>query len=258
LTDFARRLALLHLAPTLGDLEANRRLLEKATRAAANIGAQWALSGELVCSGYEFEPVIGTDWINQQPDKWMRSYAELAGELGICAFVHHPERNAATGCLFSTMFAIERGEIVGRHRKITPTPGSESWAQGGAPPVPIRMDGMSIGMLICADAYLPAPTKLLADAGAQIILSSAAWHPGEWGPSGEWEARSAETGVPIVVCNRTGTDRYASFDLSETVVAYGGERLISLRASRSTVFAIDLHLTRHDLVTRVTAAIEVF
>ena len=115
-----------------------------------------------MCSGYEFEPVIGTDWINQQPDKWMRSYAELAGELGICAFVHHPERDAATGCLFSTMFAIERGEIVGRHRKITPTPGSESWAQGGAPPVPIRMDGMSIGMLICADAYLPAPTKLLA------------------------------------------------------------------------------------------------
>src|SRR5437899_11969733 len=106
------------------------------------------------------------------------------------------------------MFAIERGEIVGRHRKITPTPGSESWAQGGAPPVPIRMDGMSIGMLICADAYLPAPTKLLADAGAQIILSSAAWHPGEWGPSGKWEARSAEAGVPIVVCNRTGTDRY--------------------------------------------------
>ena len=163
MTDFARRLALLHLAPTLGDLEANRRLLEKATRAAANIGARWALSGELVCSGYEFEPVIGTDWINQQPDKWMRSYAELAGELGICAFVHHPERDAATGCLFSTMFAIERGEIVGRHRKITPTPGSESWAQGGAPPVPIRMDGMSIGMLICADAYLPAPTKLLAE-----------------------------------------------------------------------------------------------
>ena len=66
--------------------------------------------------------------------------------------------------------------------------------------------------VIGADAYLPAPTKLLADAGAQIILSSAAWHPGEWGPSGEWEARSAEAGVPIVVCNRTGTDRYASFD----------------------------------------------
>src|SRR3989449_8811805 len=97
---------------------------------------------------------------------------------------------------------------------------------------------MSIGTLICADAYLPAPTKLLADAGAQIILSSAAWHPGGRGPSGEWEARSAEAGVPIVVLSQTGTDRYASFDLSETVAATRGERLISLRAARSAVFAI--------------------
>src|SRR5207244_12209819 len=157
---FRRRLVVLHLAPRLGDLEANRRLLEQATRAAATIGARWALSGELVCSGYEFEPVIGTDWINQQPDKWMRSYAELAGELGICAFVLHPERDAATGCLFSTMFAIERGEIVGRHRKITPPPGSEPWAQGGAPPVRIRVDGLSIELLVCVYAYLLAAVTL--------------------------------------------------------------------------------------------------
>jgi len=30
------------------------------------------LSGELVVPGYRFEPLIGTNWIAEQPDDWMR------------------------------------------------------------------------------------------------------------------------------------------------------------------------------------------
>jgi predicted amidohydrolase len=68
------RPALLHLAPSLGDLEANRRLLENSTRIAGDLGADWVLSGELVVSEYEFEGLIGTAWIESQPDEWLKKY----------------------------------------------------------------------------------------------------------------------------------------------------------------------------------------
>jgi 5-aminopentanamidase len=237
------RLALLHLAPSLGDLEANRRLLENSTRVAGDLGADWVLSGELVVSGYEFETLIGTAWIESQPDEWLKRYAALVRSLRVCAFVHHPERDEETEQLFSTMFAIDRaGSIVGRHRKLRPTPGSESWAMRGEMSGPVAIDGVRVGMLICADAYPAEPARALVDAGARILVSSAAWHPGDWGPAGEWEARSAETGVPVVVCNRTGADLHASFKLAESAVADHGVRLASLCAARSTVFLVDLHL----------------
>jgi hypothetical protein len=38
-------------------------LIEKATALAADIGAAWVVSGELVVSGYRFQPLLGKDWI---------------------------------------------------------------------------------------------------------------------------------------------------------------------------------------------------
>jgi hypothetical protein len=55
------RIGLLHLAPEVGAVKRNRVLLEKATRVAADMGSAWVVSGELVVSGYRFQPLIGTD-----------------------------------------------------------------------------------------------------------------------------------------------------------------------------------------------------
>src|ERR687888_238408 len=88
------RIALLHLAPELGALDANRALIESGTRIAAGFGADLVVSGELVVPGYRFAPVLGTEWINEQPDKWMRRLARLSGDLGVVSFVSHPHRVA--------------------------------------------------------------------------------------------------------------------------------------------------------------------
>jgi predicted amidohydrolase len=61
------RVGLLHLAPETGALEQNRALIENATAVAADMGAAWVVSGELVVPGYRFQPLIGTDWITRQP-----------------------------------------------------------------------------------------------------------------------------------------------------------------------------------------------
>jgi 5-aminopentanamidase len=241
--DRSLTVAFLHLAPELAELDRNRSLIEYGTRVAADAGADWVLSGELVVPGYRFEPLIGTKWIAEQPDSWMRRLVRLSSDLGVASFVSHPEREAVTGKLFNSLFVIGRnGQILGRHRKLDPTPGSEDWSSAGEPGRPIPVDGIKIGLLVCADAYKAAPALRLRDSGAQLLVSSAAWWPGEWGPKGEWEARTLDTGLPMIVCNRTGCDHESQLFDSESVVVDRGEKLLTLRATDSTAFIVNCRL----------------
>ena len=242
------RIALLHLAPELGALDANRALIEYGTRVAAGFGADWVVSGELVVPGYRFAPVLGTEWINEQPDKWMRRLARLSGDLGVVSFVSHPDRDAASGRLFNTLFVIGRdGRLLGRQRKLHPTPESEGWASTGQLSRPVLVDGIHVGLLVCADVYTAQPALRLRDDGAQLLLSTAAWWPGDWGPDGEWEARTLDTGLPMIVCNRTGRDGGSDLVDAESVIVDRGVKLVRLRSPDSTVFVVDC-LIRDDHV----------
>jgi predicted amidohydrolase len=243
--DRSLTVAFLHLAPELGALDRNRSLIEYGTRVAADSGADWVLSGELVVPGYRFEAQIGTNWIAEQPDSWMRRLARLSSDLGVASFVSHPERETLTGKLFNSLFVIGRnGQILGRQRKLKPTPGSEDWSSAGEPGRPILVDGIKVGLLVCADAHKGLPALRLRDSGAQLLVSAAAWWPGEWGPKGEWEARTLDTGLPMIVCNRTGCDHESQLFGSESVVVDRGEKRLTLRARESTAFVVNCSL-RH-------------
>jgi N-carbamoylputrescine amidase len=147
------------------------------------MGASWLVSGELVVSGYRFHPLIGTDWITSQPDPWMRRFAELTASLGVVSFVSHPERDTGSGKFFNTLFVIGReGNVLGRHQKLRPTAGAEDWSSPGKPGHPVEVDGISVGLLICADAYSPEPALRLRELGAELLISAAAWWPGDYGP----------------------------------------------------------------------------
>lgn len=227
----------------LGAVADNRALLERATRVAAEMGAEWIVSGELVIPGYRFEPLIGTEWIATQPDCWMSTFCELTSSLRVVSFVSHPERDELTGQLFNTLFVTGRdGQILGRHRKLKPTPGAEDWSSPGELGNPVVVDGISVGLLICADAYRPEAALRLRERGAELLISAAAWWPGEHGPNGEWEARTIDTSVPMIVCNRTGVDGDSQLAGAESVVADGGRRLVTLRSPHSTVFVVDCQI----------------
>jgi 5-aminopentanamidase len=242
------RVGLLHLAPEPGALGQNRVLLETGTALAAEMGAAWVVSGELVVSGYRFQPLLGTDWITSQPGVWMRRFAQLSASLGVVSIVSHPERD--NGKLFNTLFVIGRaGTVLGRHQKLHPTPGAEGWSSPGKPGAPVEVDGINVGLLICADAYRPEPALRLRDGGAQLLVSSAAWWPGQWGPNGEWEARTLDTELPMIVCNRTGRDGESDMIDAESVIVDRGVKLLTLRSPDSTVFAVDCRIRDGHIAT---------
>ena len=243
------RIALLHLAPRVGDLEYNRQLVETALTTAAGFGAAWIVTPELWLCGYQFSPCIGTAWIASQPDAWMRRLCQMAARLRVTVFLSYPEQDRYTAKLYNTVFVIAaNGTIVGTHRKIHIVPIAEGWSSPGDRVVPVRVDGVNVGILICADAYTPPLARRLQAQGAQLLVSSAAWGPWPHGPNGAWEQRTRETGLPLFVCNRTGEDQTLSFMDAESVVIKDGQRLVSFQASRSAIVLVDWALATQELI----------
>jgi 5-aminopentanamidase len=246
------RFALAHLAPIPGDLAHNRQLVETAITTAARVGAHWIVTPELIIPGYTFADRIGTEWILPQPDPWMMHVGQLAARLRMTVFLSHPEQDRRSKKHYNSVFVIAPdGTIAGTHRKInTLRIGSESWSSRGedAVPVPVHPLG-NVGILICADAFSPGIAGSLKAQGANMLVSSAAWAPGLHGPNGEWERCTKDTGLPLLVCNRTGPDRTLDFTRAESVVVNNGQRLLSLSSKRSTLFVIDWNLQTHNLAT---------
>jgi 5-aminopentanamidase len=246
------RIALLHLAPVPAAVADNRNLVEQAILAAADAGADWIVTPELVTCGYTFADQIGTDWILPQPDAWMARICALAARLRVTVFLANPERDPGTGLLHNALFAIApSGDILGRHRKInTLKIGSEAWSTPGREATTMVVPPLGrVGFLICADAYTPGIVTALKDAGAQLLLSSAAWAPGLHGPEGVWERATELTGLPLIVGNRTGEDTIMSFTTAETVVAEAGKRKLSVSSVDSVIFMIEWDERRQRLAS---------
>ena len=71
-----------------------------------------------------------------------------------------------------------------------------------------------------------------------LLVSAAAWAPGHHGPDGEWERASADTGRPVVVCNRTGHDSM-DFTGARSVVAAGGVLTFSYGEAAPATLLLD-------------------
>lgn len=234
-------IALLHLAPEAGCIERNLHALDTAVRAAARQGAALAVTPELALSGYGFRDRIGTAWIERDQAPLMRRVSGLAREAGIFLALGLPL--AEGGALHNGLivFAPDGGEI-GRHRKINVLRvGSESWSMPGDRPTVLALEGLGrIGLFVCADMYSERLVAETAGLGCDLLLSSAAWAPGEHGPNGEWERASQATGRPVLVCNRTGRDTL-DFTGACSVAAVDGVLAFAHASPEPATVLVDWH-----------------
>lgn len=223
-------IALLHLAPEPGEIERNVHALDTAVRDAARRGAVLAVTPELALSGYGFRDRIGTAWIERDQPALLRRLSGLVREAGIFLVMGMPL--AEGGALYNGMIVFAPdGSEIGRHRKINALRvGAESWSTPGDRPTVLALEGVGqLGLFVCADFYSERLVAETAAAGCDLLLSSAAWAPGEHGPAGEWERASQVTGRPVLVCNRTGREAL-DFSGAQSIAAVDG-KLVGVHAS---------------------------
>ncbi len=232
-----KRIALLHINAVAGELDHNRRLIEQGVMTALEQKADWIISPETAVSGLQFSHLIGTDWIEPQPDDWARELGRRVGETGAHLFLGLAEKGE-DGLFYNVVYVLGvGGGTIGSQRKMLVH--SDGWSTPGEEISAVEISGIKVGIMICADAY----TNRVADGhlaqGAQVLVAPSAWGPGLYGPEGEWEQRSRETGLPVFVCNRTGEDRTVKFWEAESLVIHRGERLLSRKTRDSEVLIFE-------------------
>ncbi len=246
------RVSFLHIAPITSDIRHNRRLVEAGVKIAASKGADWVITPELCVSGYLFMKQIGTDWIFPQPDDWTRGFCQLVKDHSLTVFLSQPERDGESDKLYNTVFVISPlGQITGKHRKVRPLRGAEAWSSPGCEVNPVEVDGLKVGILVCADAYENSTAQELKDKGAQMLVSPVSWGPGQCAPNGEWEQRTIDTELPIMVCNRSGVESEdLDYRQAESVVAQHGQRLLAEACDQSVVLTFDWDVDAMALLSR--------
>ncbi|MGG0251139.1 carbon-nitrogen hydrolase family protein [Peribacillus frigoritolerans] len=240
------KIALLHLLPIAGDVEHNQKLIEQAIHIAANNDAEWIITPELCVSGLQFNHKIGTGWINKQPDAWMNNLGSKLKNLKSTVFLGCPEKGS-DGELYNSVFVIDKkGHIIGKQRKISVI---DDWSASGEVLEPIKTENVEVGIMICADAYNKDIACTLSEKGAEILLAPSSWGPGLHGPEGEWEQRSLETGLPVIVCNRTGEDETVRFWDAESMIIKNGVPLLTHKSKQSAILTFEWDLQSMDLLS---------
>jgi predicted amidohydrolase len=247
--DLPVTVALLHLAPRPGKIAWNKRMVERAVLRAAAMGARFIVASELVISGYGFRDVIGTDWIGRDQEALFGWARELARQASAFLLLGMPEAAPPGKALFNSLLLFSPdGSRVGHHRKVNVLRvGSESWSAPGDRATVIAVDGIGrVGLFVCADMYSRRLVEETISRDVDLLLSAAAWAPGEHGPNGEWEWASVAATRPVLVCNRTGSD-VLDFSRAQSIAAVGGV-IVHVHASpEPAVVLVDWTLRTHEL-----------
>lgn len=251
-------IALLHLAPRAGRIEENKCALEAAVLRASALGATLIVSPELAISGYGFRDIIGTDWIARDQPVLFDWAGDLARRASTSLLLGTPEASPDGTELFNSLILFTAdGTRVGHHRKInTLRVGSESWSQPGDRPTVLPIEGVGcVGLFVCADMHSQRLVRETMSLGVDLLLSSAAWAPGEHGPNGEWEWASRSVGKPVLVCNRTGPD-VLDFSGARSIAAVDGAIVQSHESSGSAIVLVDWNAQAGELKNWRVATID--
>lgn len=141
--------------------------------------------------------------------------------------------------LFNSAIVVGPEGFVGKHRKLNFPQGEEKIYTRGDSLEVFDIGGVTIGIVICFEAWFPEASRILARKGAQIIC-----HPGNYG--GPWSTkiirtRAIENMVYTITANRTGAeqngDERINFRGESQIIDYMGNPLI--RADETPGCAFD-------------------
>lgn len=259
-----------------GDLRNNRLRLGEKIRSAAADGAELIVLQELHDGLYfcQTEDVDLFDLAEPIPGPATDFYGELAQELGVVIVTSLFEKRAP-GLYHNTAVVLERdGSIAGVYRKmhIPDDPGYYEkfyFTPGDLGFHPIETSVGRLGLLVCWDQWYPEAARLMALAGAELLIYPTAIGYGDRDDREEQERqRSAwqlvmrghavANGLPVIAVNRVGREPAPGDDPEAGITFWGssfaagpqGEMLTELPLTEEAMEIIDIDLRRCELVRR--------
>ena len=257
------------------DIEDNRRRLADKIRRLAADGAELIVNQELHDSLYfcQTENVDLCGLAVAIPGDETDFYASLARECGVVLVTSLFERRAP-GLYHNTAVVFEKdGSIAGKYRKMhipdDPayyekfyfTPGDIGFS-------PIQTSVGRLGVLVCWDQWYPEAARLMALAGAEILIYPTAigWESSDSPEEQErqreaWatvqRAHAVANGIPVVAVNRVGLEPDPSgqtngitFWGSSFIAGPQGEFLYRAPADREVETIVDIDMHRSEQVRR--------
>ena len=275
------RVAVIQQANT-ADLEANQFKSEQLIRDAVRQGAELVLLQELHRGLYfcQTEDTNVFDQAEPIPGPSTDRFGKLAKELGIVLVTSLFEKRAP-GLYHNTSVVLEKdGSIAGQYRKMhipdDPgfyekfyfTPGDAERVDGDSGFTPIDTSVGRLGVLVCWDQWYPEAARLMALAGAELLLYPTAigWDPNDASDEQQrqldaWitiqRAHAVANGVPVLVANRTGFEASPAGDSgiqfwgNSFVAGPQGEFLGRTGVDGDEVLLVDIDKARTESVRRI-------
>ncbi len=257
------------------DPEANLVKTQTLIRELATAGAQLVVLQELHRSRYfcQQEMVEAFDLAEPIPGPSTDALGALAKELGVVIVASLFEKRA-TGLHHNTAVVLEKdGSIAGKYRKmhIPDDPGYYEkfyFTPGDLGFQPIATSVGKLGILVCWDQWFPEAARLMAMAGAQLLIYPTAIgsHPLDDAAEKErqrqaWitvqRAHAIANGVPVVSVNRVGHEPDPAggpgidFWGSSFVTGPQGEFLYSADMTSETCQVVAVDMDRSEEVRRI-------
>lgn len=204
--------------------DANLGLIERETRKAAAKGAKLILLQELHNGPYfcQLEDTDNFDLAEPVPGPTTGRLAALAGELGVVIVASLFEKRSA-GLYHDTAVVLDAdGTVAGKYRKmhIPDDPGFYEkfyFTPGDMGFKPVDTAVGRLGVLVCWDQWYPEAARLMALAGAELLLYPTAigWDPRDdkAEQNRQLEAwitvqrgHAIANGLPLLACNRSGAE----------------------------------------------------
>jgi NAD+ synthase (glutamine-hydrolysing) len=233
------RIALAQINPTVGDLEGNRWLIERAIADAMAAGADLVALPELAVTGYPPEDlVLRPSFVADN----LRTLEELAPvATGITAVVGFVDRDGDR--IFNAAAVIAEGRVQGvYHKHLLPNYGvfdEKRYFTPGTDILVAQVAGVRYGVTICEDIWSPdGPHVATTAAGAELIINinGSPYHMGKGRERQRLLAtRARENHVALAYVNMVGGQDELVFDGQSCAVDAGGTLL-----ARSPQFAEDL------------------
>jgi N-carbamoylputrescine amidase len=244
-------------------------------REAAAQGAKLVLLQELHTSVYfcQTENTRFFDLAETIPGPTTQLLGEIAQELEMVIVASLFEKRAA-GLYHNTAVVLERdGSLAGRYRKmhIPDDPGYYEkfyFTPGDLGFHPISTSVGKLGVLVCWDQWFPEAARLMALAGADVLLYPTAigWDPQDDEAEQQrqldaWQtiqrAHAVANGLPVLSCNRVGKEK--ALDANSTIHFWGssfvagpqGEILAEATTDTAEVLRVDIDLQRSEAVRRI-------